>query len=78
MNRGGQVGHLVAERQCLQIPRRIPADIDVEWFGGQYPRLGQHRQRGIGAVGIKPCGGFVVVQVPLGQHDQQLVQPALL
>ncbi len=37
------------------IPRRIPADVDIERLGGQHPRLGQHRQRGIRPVRVKPC-----------------------
>src|SRR3954451_19255206 len=75
---GGQVGDLVAKRRYLGVPWRVTGDVNVERFSGQYPRLGQHRQRGVGAVWVKPSGGLVPVEVALAEQDQHLVWTAPL
>ena len=71
VDRGGQVGDLVAEHRCVRVPRRVGADVDVKRFGGEHPWLGQHRQRRVGPVGVKPSGRFIPAQVTIGHHDQQ-------
>ena len=59
VDRGGQVGDLLPEQRCRGIPRGVVADVDVERLGRQNPGLGQHRQRRIRAVRVKPCRVFV-------------------
>ena len=78
MNRGGQRGDLLPKHRPAKIPRRIGADIDEQRLHRQRPRHRQHRRRGIRNPRIKTLALLVPLQMPGGQHQQQLVTASAL
>ncbi|MGU3586747.1 hypothetical protein ACLBYD_26735 [Rhodococcus sp. C26F] len=44
-------------------------DVDIERFGGEDPRLGQHRQGRIGPAWIEPSGDFVPGEVSVDDDE---------